>query len=306
MAQKYMRKYLIVGGNGFIGSHLTDALVKKGNRVIVVDFSDKYLNPKVEFFKLDVCNPEVLNVFKKEKPDIVYYLAGPINLRREINDPLFNKGLDVLDGFKKILDYCHELKIKKVVFLSSGGAICSKAKIIPTSEKDSSRPSSFYGLANLILEKLLDEYYKKYKLSFIILRLSNVYGPRQWESGVVPSFIRQILENRSPIISGDGTQTRDFIYIDDAISALLIAGETKKTGIFNVGSGQEISLNQLAKEIARILNIEIKPSYCFSEEKVQRSALDWSKAKKELDWKPKISLVQGLKKTIDWYEKHSF
>jgi len=119
--------------------------VKKGNRVIVVDFSDKYLNPKVEFFKLDVCNPEVLNVFKKEKPDIVYYLAGPINLRREINDPLFNKGLDVLDGFKKILDYCHELKIKKVVFLSSGGAICSKAKIIPTSEKDSSRPSSFYG-----------------------------------------------------------------------------------------------------------------------------------------------------------------
>ncbi len=281
--------------------------MKKGNRVIVVDFSDKYLNPKVEFFKLDVCNPEVLNVFKKEKPDIVYYLAGPINLRREINDPLFNKGLDVLDGFKKILDYCHELKIKKVVFLSSGGAICSKAKIIPTSEKDSSRPSSLYGLANLILEKLLDEYYKKYKLSFIILRLSNVYGPRQWENGVVPSFIKNISENKFPVIRGDGTQTRDFIYVDDAVSALLIGGESKKTGIFNVGSGKETSLNELSKKIAKILNKKIRPKYRFARGiEVQRSALDWSKAKKELDWKPKISLVQGLKKTIDWYEKHSF
>jgi len=304
-----MKKYLIVGGAGFIGSHFVNILIKQGHQVIVIDSlsasKKQSLNPEAKFFKLDINDSEVLNIFKTEKPDIVYYLAGPINLRREINDPLFNKGLDVFSGFKKTLDYSHISKVKKFIFASSGGAIYSKAKIIPTAEKDLTQPDSFYGLANLILEKLLDEYYKTYELNFMILRLSNVYGPRQWESGVIPSFINQILENKSPIISGDGTQTRDFIYINDAISALLIAGETKKTGIFNVGSGQEISLNQLAKEIARILNVEIKPSYRFFEEKTQRSALDCFKIKKELNWEIKVSLGQGLKKTIDWYEKHS-
>lgn len=302
-----MKKYLITGGAGFIGSHLTDALKEKGDRVIVVDFSDKYLNPKVEFFKLDVCDPEVLDVFKTEKPDVVYYLAGPINLRREINDPLFNKSLNILDGFKKILDYCREFKTKKIIFLSSGGAIYSNAKIVPTPEEDLTQPNSLYGLANLILEKLLDEYYRKYKLNFIILRLSNVYGPRQWESGVVPSFIKNISENKSPTIKGDGTQTRDFVYISDVISALLIAGETKKTGIFNVGSGKETTLNGLFKKIAKILDRKIKPNYCpATKEETRRSVLDCTKIKKELNWKPKVSLDEGLKKTIDWYEKYLF
>lgn len=307
MAQKYMRKYLIIGGTGFIGSHLVDALAKRGDKVAVIDFNDKYLNPETEFFKLDVCDPKVLNVFKKEKPDIVYYLAGPINLRREINDPLFGKSLNILDSFKKILDYCCEFKTKKVVFLSSGGAIYSNAKIIPTTEKDLTQPNSLYGLANLILEKFLDEYYRKYKLNFIILRLSNIYGPRQWESGVVPSFIKQILENKSPVINGNGTQTRDFIYISDAVSALLIAGNSRKTGIFNIGSGGETSLNELFKKIAGILNKKIRPEYRFAaEEKVPRNALNWSKAKRELNWKPEVSLGEGLKKTIDWYGKYLF
>lgn len=302
-----MKKYLITGGAGFIGSHLADTLVKRGDRVIVIDFNDKYLNPETKFFKLDICDPKILNVFKKEKPDIVYHLAGPINLRREIGGPLFNKSLNLLDGFKKILDYSHNFKIKKVVFLSSGGAIYSKAKIIPASEKDSSQPSSLYGLANLILEKLLDEYYKAFKLNFIILRSSNVYGPRQWESGVVPSFIKNISENKSPLIRSDGTQTRDFIYIDDAVSALLVGGEAEKSGIFNVGSEKETTLNELFGKIARIFNRKISPKYYVAEkDEIQRSVLDCSKIKKELKWKPKISLNEGLKKTINWYEKYSF
>lgn len=305
-----MRKYLIIGGAGFIGSYLTDALIKRGHQVIVIDnlltSRKENLNQKAKFFKMDVCESRVFDIFKIEKPDIAYYLAGPINLRREINDPLFSKGLNILYGFKKILDYSHSFEIKKVIFLSSGGAIYSKAKIVPTSEENLTRPDSLYGLANLILEKFLDEYYKAFKLNFIILRLSNVYGPRQWESGVVPSFIKQILENKPLVINGDGTQTRDFIYIDDAIPALLIAEKSKKTGIFNVGSGQEISLNQLAKKIARILNMKVKPTHRFSKkEKIQRSVLDYSKIKKELNWEPKISLEQGLKKTIDWHNSNS-
>lgn len=304
-----MNKYLIIGGAGFIGSYLVDSLVEQGNQVIVIDSlftgKEENLNSKAKFLKIDVSSPEILDVFKTEEPDIVYYLAGPINLRKEINDPLFNKGLDIFNGFKKTLDYSRTFKVKKVVFVSSGGAVYSRAKIIPTREKDLTCPSSLYGLANLILEKILDEYYKAYELNFIILRLSNVYGPRQWESGAVPSFIRQISENQPLTISGDGTQTRDFIYIDDVISALLIAGKTEKTGIFNVGSSQEISLNQLAKEIARILNREIEQIYRFSKETIQRSALDCSRIKKELNWELKVSLEKGLKKTIDWHNSRS-
>ena len=304
-----MNKYLIIGGAGFIGSYLVDSLIEQGNQVVVIDSlltgKEENLNSKAKFLKIDVSSPEILDVFETEKPDIVYYLAGPINLRREMNDPLFNKGLDIFNGFKKALDYSRTFKVKKVVFVSSGGAVYSRANIIPTTEKDLTCPGSLYGLANLVLEKILDEYYKVYELNFIILRLSNVYGPRQWESGAVPSFIKQISKNQSLVISGDGTQTRDFIYIDDVVSALLIAGRTEKTGVFNVGSGQEISLNQLAKEITRILNRKIKRSYGFSKEVIQRSILDCSKIKEELNWEPKISLEQGLKKTIDWYNSRS-
>lgn len=308
MKNNFMR-CLITGGAGFVGSHLADELIKKGHRVIVIDsfFGGKKqnLNPKVKLFKFDICNLKVFDVFKKERPDIVYHLAGPINLRRKINDPLFNKGFSVLDGSKRILDYSYILNIKKFIFVSSGGAIYSGARIVPTPEDYPAHPSSLYGLANLILERLLKEYYKMYKLNLIILRLSNIYGPRQWEKGVIPSFIKQILRNKSPIISGDGKQTRDFIYIDDVVRALLIAAKTKKTGIFNVGSGREISINELFKEITEILNIKIKPSYHFTEEKeeTQRSVLNCSKIKKELDWEPRVDLKKGLERTIDWFKK---
>jgi UDP-glucose 4-epimerase len=298
---------LITGGAGFIGSHLADALTKKGNQVMVIDTllsgKKQNLNPKIKFFRYDICNPKVFDVFKNEKPDIVYHLAGPINLRRKINDPFFNKGLGVLSSFKKILDYAHIFNIKKLIFVSSGGAIYSGAKVIPTSEDYPSHPVSFYGLANLMLERLIKEYYNMYKLNSIILRLSNIYGPRQWGSGVIPSFIKQILENKSPVINGDGKQTRDFVYIDDIIRALLISAKTKKTGIFNVGSGQEINLNELCREINKLLNTNIKPSYHFVEkEESQRSVLDCSKIKNELNWQPRVNLEAGLKKTIGWFK----
>jgi len=302
-------KCLITGGNGFIGSHLADELIEKGHQVIVIDsfFSGKKqnLNSKIKLFRLDICNPKIFNVFKKEKPDIVYHLAGPINLRRKINDPLFDKGLSTIGGAKRILDYSHILNVKKFIFISSGGAIYSGARVIPTPEDYPAHPTSFYGLANLILERLLEEYYKMYKLNSIILRLSNIYGPRQWGSGVIPSFIKQILRNESPVINNNGKQTRDFVYIDDVVRALLISAKTKKTGIFNVGSGREVSLNELLKEITEILNMKIKPIYSFTEEETQRSALDCSKIKKELNWEPRVNLEEGLKMTINYFKNNT-
>ena len=136
-------------------------------------------------------------------------------------------------------------KVKRFVFVSSGGAIYENAGVIPTSEKYPASPSSLYALANLIIEKYIEIYCKNYNLDFTIARLSNVYGPGQWESGIIPSIIIKILKNESPVIYGTGKQTRDFIYIDDAVEALIMLAEKSKNGIYNIGTGKEISLNKV-------------------------------------------------------------
>lgn len=305
--RKKNKTILITGGAGFIGSHLVDELVKKNHRVVVVDKlytgNKENLNPRARFFEFDVQNQKVFDTFKKEKPEIVYYLSGPINLRRRVDDPLFKKSLDILKSLKKILDWSCISGVRKFILVSSGGAIYSEAKIIPTPENHQVSPISLYGLANLILEKFLEEYSKIYNLNFSILRLSNVYGPRQWEEGIVPSFIVSLLKNKPPIINGNGRQTRDLIYIDDVIKAMLLAGMSEETGIFNVGSGQETTADELYKKVAEILNKRIKPRYSFHQNiGARRNALDCSKMKKTFNWRPKYSLEQGLRKTIRWFK----
>ena len=300
-------RILITGGGGFIGSHLYKNLIENQNKITIVD---SFINqkrtsfPKAKLYSVDITSTYIKRIFKQEKPDLIFHLAGPINLRREISDPLFSAGIKTIDGFKKILDYSRNYRVKKIIFASSGGTIYEDAEIIPTPEIYPAHPSSLYGLANLFLEKLLREYSKIYKLNFSILRLSNVYGPKQWETGVIPSFIISMLNNKPPIITGDGSQTRDFIYIDDVITAFCLAATNKKNEIFNVGSGKEISIYQLVRRITKILDIRIKPKYVLLKhiKETKRSALDISKIKKELNWTPKYSLEKGLERTIEWFK----
>jgi len=299
------KKSLILGGGGFIGSHLCEALIRNKSDVGIIDNfstgSKKLLPSQVKIYNLDISSPAVKKIFRKEKPDFVFHLAGPINLRRGINDPLFEDGFNVIKGFKKILDYSQTSKIRKLIFASSGGAIYENAKILPTPENYIAHPLSFYGQANLILERLLEEYYRIYKLNFIILRLSNVYGPRQWENGVIPSFINRIKEGKPPIIYGDGQTTRDFIFIEDVIRAFLISVKSREIGIFNVGSSKEITLDNVVKRISRILRKNIKPKYYPKKNEITRSLLDCTRIKRQLGWKPRVDFNEGLKKTINWY-----
>lgn len=300
-------RILITGGAGFIGSHLYESLTKNKNKVIIID---SFINrkrtsfPRAKLYAVDIISPYMKRIFKQERPDLVFHLAGPINLRKKITDPLFSTGLKTIDGFKKILDYSYHYQVKKIIFASSGGAIYENAKIIPTPESYPAHPMSLYGLANLFLEKLLKEYAEAYKLNFSILRLSNVYGPRQWRAGVIPSFIISILENKPLMITGDGTQTRDFIYIDDVVKAFILAANSKKNGVFNVGSSEETSIQKLIQKITEILDVKIKLKYISPKniEETKRSALDISKIKEELNWEPRYSLEEGLKKTIEWFQ----
>lgn len=306
-----MKKYLIIGGAGFIGSHLSEKLLELGNEVIVADnFSTgnkKNINAKITCYAIDADSPKSLeDIFKKEKPDLVFHLAGVINLRRPIDDPLFHGDLNFLSRIEKIMNACEKNNVKKIIFVSSGGAIYQNATQVPTKESYLAHPNSLYGLANLIIEKYIETFCQKSKVSYVVLRLSNVFGPRQWESGVIPSLIINLLNKKSPVIYGDGTQTRDFIYIDEVVDALIACADKVENSVYNMGSGKEISLNEVFKIVANSLNIkEIKPTYkALKEQDTKRSALDIGKIKKETGWKPKMDFKEGLKKTIEWFKKN--
>lgn len=295
-----MKKYLVIGGLGFIGSHLVDKLIVRGNKVLIIDKlkSNRKINPKIKVFNTDVLNNKVLGIIKKEKPDVIYFLAGPIGLRKNHNKKEFIDALNIFAGFKKCIDACGEIK-SKFIFVSSGGALYSKADKIPIVETCQVSPNSIYGSANLLLEEIL----KNSGSDYVILRLSNVYGPGQWQDGVIPSFIVNILNKKPFLINGSGFQTRDFLYIDDTVSALIKTGDRVVKDFFNVGSGKEASINELSEKIEKILKIKGTKKYNNSSEGVRRSALDYSKFKNEFNWSPKISLEEGLKKTIEYYER---
>lgn len=297
-----MKTYLLIGGAGFIGSHLAGRLLRQGNKVIIIDRAPCAL-PSGKAYTIDIDDAKKVDyVFKQEKPHVVFHLAGAINLRKSVTDPLFTKDLSFLSRLDIILGACKNNEVNKFVFVSSGGAIYENAKAVPTKENYPVSPNSLYGLANLMMEKYIQSYCNVHGVNFVIPRLSNVYGPRQWQSGVIPSFIVKTIKKERPVIFGKGTQTRDFIYIDDVVEALLMLARQGKNEAYNVGSSQEISLKKLFALVNVLLGAKMKPAYekkRFSE--AQRSALDISKIKKETGWRPKTSIREGLLKTIHYY-----
>ena len=300
-----MTKFLVTSGAGFIGSHLVDRLLKEGHKMTVIDSlsgEEREINKNVKFYKINIGDVKIFQIFKKEKPEIVFHLAGPINLRRPLNDPLFLESADILGNLRNLLESARRTGVKKFIFISSGGAICADAKLIPTPENYPCQPKTLYGLANLLIEKYIHIYCRLYNLNYAILRLSNAYGPRQWSSGIIPSMISSIINRGKIIINGNGRQIRDFIFIDDVIDVLLLIAFIKKENVFyNVASGTGVSLNKLLNQISRILDRKTEVVYNKHFADVKKNILNISKIKADLHWKPKVDLETGLKKTIDWF-----
>jgi UDP-glucose 4-epimerase len=304
-------KILVTGGAGFIGSHLVDALIEKGYKVIIIDNlstgKKENINKKAKFYKIDICSPKIGEIFKKEKPKIVFHLAAQINVRKSIENPLMDAKTNIL-GSLNVLENCKKYKIKKIIFASSAG-VYGEAKVFPTPEDHLVNPDSPYRIAKLTAENYLKFYKENFGLKFISLRFSNVYGPRQdskGEAGVVAIFIEKLLKGERPTIFGDGNQTRDFIFVEDAVSACLKAMEYKgKKEIFNIGTGIETSINELYKTISKLLKTKIKPKYALPKPgDLKRSCLDISLAKRELSWEPKYNLENGLRTMIKNIEKN--
>jgi UDP-glucose 4-epimerase len=318
-------KILVTGGAGFIGSHLADALIERGHRVVVIDNlstgKKENINKKAKFYKIDICSPRIVEIFKKEKPEIVFHLAAQINVRKSAEDPLFDAKVNILGSLNVIQKFVQlrtsyfkprtsNLKLPTFIFASTGGAIYGEAREIPTPENYPENPISPYGIAKLTVENYLGFYKENFGLKFVSLRFSNVYGPRQdpkGEAGVVAIFIEKLLKGERSTIFGDGKQTRDFIFVEDVVSACLKAMEYKgKKEIFNIGTGIETSINELYKIISKSLRTKIKPKYASEKPgDLKRSCLDISLAKRELKWRPKYNLEKGLEKTINSFSQAS-
>lgn len=287
------KKYAIIGGSGFIGSALTARLLTECAQVLVVDkIAPKEPKREAEYLVGDFSDKEVLQALGQYKPEAIYFLAGPMGLRKAEGSEEFVSAQKTSENFAKVVTLAAAIGAR-LVLASSGGALYAQATVIPTPESEAPTPNSAYGKANLELENLL----QVNSTNYIILRFSNVYGPGQWKEGVIPSLIHNIREGSAVAINGDGSQTRDFLYIDDAVDALVKAGEKEAAGAFNVSAGRETSMNELIDAVAFEMKKETARTYS-GEEGIIRSCLDASKFKETFGWMPRTSLEEGIKKTI--------
>lgn len=307
-----MSKSLVTGGAGFIGSHIVDLLIASGQEVVVVDNlsagNEHNVNSKAKLYRMDIQDPKLAVVFEKEKPDFVFHLAAQINVRKSVEDPMSDAQINIL-GSLNVLEVSAKAGVKKLIFASTGGAIYGDADQIPTSEGYYERPLSPYGINKLSIEKSLFFYREVKGLDYTILRLSNVYGPRQsskGEAGVVAIFMDEILNGGQPIISGDGKQTRDYVFVKDVARAFVMAQKTTKSDKFNISTGIETDVNQVFDKVVEKMDASIPRKYSDAGQGEQRrSCLDSSLAQKELGWFPEYDLEQGMEETAQWFKQKS-
>ncbi len=302
-------KVLVTGGAGFIGSHLVDRLVQEGNQVIVIDNLStgkrKQVNKKAQLYKMDIRSKRIERVFRKERPLIVVHLAAQMNVRLSTEDPVFDAEVNIL-GTLNLLEHAVKHGVRKVSFASSGGAVYGEQEVFPAAESHRTDPLSPYGISKLAGEKYLAYYTNTTGLRHVVLRFGNVYGPRQepeGEAGVVAIFSKLMLEGGQPIINGTGKQTRDFVYVDDVVEAIMVTLGEDIQGTFNVGTGQEATVNECYGIIKELTNSSCKDLYGAAKKGEQfRSVLDVMKLREEFDWDPQVSFPEGLKMTVEFFK----
>lgn len=301
-------KALVTGGAGFIASHVVDGLLADGYDVAVVDnLSTGYaenLNPRARFYEAGIGEPELEAVFDKEAPDVVVHHAAHILVRNSVADPVYDAKVNVL-GSVNLLEQCRTHDVEKVVYASSGGACYGEADYLPADEKHPVNPLCPYGITKHTVEHYLWLYERLYGLDYAALRYGNVYGPRQdpaGEAGVIAIFLGKFLAGETPNINGDGEQTRDYVYVGDVAEANLLALQKKtKNKIFNIGTGTPTSVNDISALLQKLVPADIDPTHGPAVPgEVRDIHLDVSLAKKELGWKAKTTLEEGMKKTVEW------
>ncbi len=304
-------RILVTGGAGFIGSHVVDGYLAEGHEVSVVDDlshgQEAHLNPQAQFHRVDLLDFKSLEkVFREKQPEILNHHAARVDVREAVEDPLFDARVNIL-GSLHLLELSRRYGVQKVIYISSGGAIYGEPDTLPVREDHPIRPLSPYGASKYAVEPYLSLYGRLFGLRFTVLRYPNVYGPRQdprGEAGVVAIFCRQMFSGERPTIFGDGTKTRDYVYVEDIVRANLQAlGPKGEMEAFNLGWGREISDLEVFKAAREALGVEVEP--VFGEPRpgeVSRICLDAQRAQKVLDWKPLIPFREGVRKTVSYFK----
>jgi UDP-glucose 4-epimerase len=294
---------LVTGGAGFIGSHVVEALLARGDEVHVLDNlasgRREHVAEGATLHEADIRNDSE-RVFEEVRPEACFHLAAQADVRVSVERPDYDADVNIL-GTIRVLEAARRYGTK-IVFSSTGGAIYGEVDG-PATEDAPRRPLAPYGTAKLAAEEYLATYNRLYRTSHVVVRYANVYGPRQdpkGEAGVVAIFMNLLREGGTPKIFGDGTQTRDYVYVGDVVTATLAAAE-HAGGVLNVGTGVETSVVELYERIQRLAGVEREPEFAEPRPgELQRSVLDASLAKRELGWEPQHSLDEGLTETWAW------
>lgn len=308
---------LVTGGAGFIGSTLVDRLLAEGHSVDVVDdlstgklanLSDARSDPARDFtfHECDIRSPEVVELIQRREPEVVFHLAAQMDVRVSVARPTYDAEINII-GALNVLEGARLAKAGKVVFASSGGTIYGEVddEALPVDESHPQRPLSPYGISKKVFGDYLAAYRELHGLDYTALALANVYGPRQdphGEAGVVAIFAGRLLAGERCKVFGDGSQTRDYVFVDDVVDAFVRAAQQGSGLLINVGTGVETSVLELYRTMAEGAGVADEPEFAPARAgELARSALAVKRAETELGWAPKVELPEGTAAVLDWF-----
>jgi UDP-glucose 4-epimerase len=309
---------LVTGGAGFIGSHVTEALLRSGHEVVVVDDLSTGNRANIpdgaRFQHLDIRSPEAALLVREGMFDALFMLAAQIDVRFSVADPVADASRNIIGTLNLLEGARHASQRPRVIFSSTGGAIYGDAAAPPSPEHEAKEPESPYGISKLSVEYYLAYYARTHGLDTVTLRYANVYGPRQdphGEAGVVALFCQRLLDSRAMTVFGDGLQTRDYVFVGDVANANVLAAAAAMPGVkrlddraFNIGTGVETSVLGLAESLQRASGVSVPLEFAPKRPgEQQRSCLKNDKARKSLGWSPSVNLEDGLRQTYAWFRK---
>jgi UDP-glucose 4-epimerase len=309
-------KALVTGGAGFIGSNLVDRLLAEGHAVDVIDdlSSGSLANladaradrdHDLTFHQIDICSEGVIELIERRAPEVIFHLAAQIDVRVSVDDPQRDARINVLGGIN-VLEGARRAGARKMVFASSGGTIYGEPDPaeLPVTEAAPQRPVVPYGITKKMFTDYLEVYRRLYHLEFTSLAFANVYGPRQdphGEAGVVSIFAGKLLAGEPPTIFGTGEQTRDFVFVDDVVDAMVRAADRGDGLLINIGTGRETSVNELYASMAAAIGFDRPANYAPARQgELERSCLDGTRARIQLGWEAWTDIDAGSRAVMDW------
>ncbi len=300
-------KVLVTGGAGFVGSHIVDALVENGHETVVVDNlrsgHEGNVRSDVPVHNLDIRSPELGRLLESERPEVVCHHAAQTTVKGSTSDPKYDADVNIM-GMINLLQGCVSAGVRKVTFSSSGGTVYGNTQNLPVKETEPLDPVSPYGITKVAGEQYIEYFASNFDLKYTIMRYSNIYGPRDHASSehVITVFIDRLLAGKTPVIHWDGEQSKDYLYVADCVAANLAVLTAGDNEVYNIGSGQPLSVNQIFRELTRQMGVDVQPEYGPKRAgDVRAFYLDISKAQQQLGWTPRVSFEEGLARTIHSY-----